>query len=456
MVRPCSENPSRGLNRMSMKDAKASNWVAENATPTLSGFNLRGSSKGYTTFAMAFSATQDVFYSAHDDSGNREAGYAQFDGTNLVMRMPTATLVNGVYESKSPSKVNFIGDVVVACTFNAVAFNTLWSAFDQIDPDGDGNINIPPELIGGLGDALRKKADQVDLEKEIADRIAGDADLQDQIDNIDVGAGGGVSSWNDLTDKPSEFPPEPHTHSTTDVDGLDEQLKEIDETLEALQGQLALGASYDASTGLVVHAHKSGFEDGQPLPPYQDHEDTFVIVSVAGDNPVELFEGDWLVAGPLGWVPVKYGSSGVIDWNNIINAPDFVEDAPSDGEQYARKDGSWSVVESTGAGFVISDTEPDEDDRFEGLQWLDTVSATVWVWDGSQWLEFPAGGAAYDDAEIRALIDTNSGYIQTNISNISINKAEIATKLDADTIWTGTQDEYDLLSPDADTLYFIV
>lgn len=34
-------------------------------------------------------------------------------------------------------------------------------------------------------------------------------------------------------------------------------------------------------------------------------------------------------------------------------------------------------------------------------------------------------------------------------------QADVATKLDADKIWTGTQAEYDGLSPDANTLYFI-
>ena len=34
-------------------------------------------------------------------------------------------------------------------------------------------------------------------------------------------------------------------------------------------------------------------------------------------------------------------------------------------------------------------------------------------------------------------------------------KADIAKKLDADKIWTGTEAEYNNLSPDADTLYFI-
>ena len=95
--------------------------------------------------------------------------------------------------------------------------------------------------------------------------------------------------------------------------------------------------------------------------------------------------------------------------------------------------------------------------------------ATVWIWDGSQWLQFPAGGAGYDDDEIREMIadnasaisdnateiQTNRGYINTNISDIATNASEIAKKLDASTIWTGTQDEYDALTPDSNVLYFI-
>ena len=119
--------------------------------------------------------------------------------------------------------MQFSGEVTVACTFNASAFNTLWAAFDKIDPDGDGNINIPPELIDGLADYLAQKADQVDLEKEIAERKAADADLQKQIDELPAdGGGGGVSSWNDLTDKPTEFPPESHEHQQSEIDGLED------------------------------------------------------------------------------------------------------------------------------------------------------------------------------------------------------------------------------------------
>ena len=56
--------------------------------------------------------------------------------------------------------------------------------------------------------------------------------------------------------------------------------------------------------------------------------------------------------------------------------------------------------------------------------------------------------APYDDSGV-------TSDIAANTSAISANTAAIGGKLDADKIWTGTQDEYDGLTPDADTLYFI-
>ena len=166
--------------------------------------------------------------------------------------------------------------------FDAIAENL--NLLSQIDIDGDGNINIPPELIEGLVDALGDKADQVDLEAEIASRIAGDEALQKQIDAIDPdgnrtvswdevegkpstfppashnhdgdyikdetdptvpdhvkgitqtdidnwNAGGGASTWDELTGKPTEFPPEAHTHEQSEVDGLELRLEAIEDSI---------------------------------------------------------------------------------------------------------------------------------------------------------------------------------------------------------------------------------
>jgi hypothetical protein len=188
---------------MSIKDARAANWVAERADPQPTSFRLLGASRGYATFSRAFSAPQEVFYSAHDDMGNRECGYGTFDGSDIVARQPTATLVNGIYSVSSPPRVSFTREITVACTFNASAFNTLWKALEALDPDGDGNINIPPELIDGLGDALRNKADQAALEEEIQARKAGDEHLQQQIDDlVDAGLNQGPVKWVDIEEKP--------------------------------------------------------------------------------------------------------------------------------------------------------------------------------------------------------------------------------------------------------------
>ena len=188
---------------MSMRDARAANWVAERANSVSTTFELLGASRGYATFRKAFGSQKDVFYSAQDANGNRECGYGTFDGTNIVGRQPTATLVNRVYSVSSPARVNFTGEITVACTFNASAFNTLWSALEALDPDGDGNIIIPPELIDGLGDALRNKADQAALEEEIQARKDGDAYLQQQIDELaDAEANHGPVKWSEIEEKP--------------------------------------------------------------------------------------------------------------------------------------------------------------------------------------------------------------------------------------------------------------
>ena len=43
----------------------------------------------------------------------------------------------------------------------------------------------------------------------------------------------------------------------------------------------------------------------------------------------------------------------------------------------------------SGAGMVISATEPQS--PIDGMQWLESTTAIVWIWDEDKWLEFPAG-----------------------------------------------------------------
>ena len=162
----------------------------------------------------------------------------------------------------------------------------------------------------------------------------GIGDLEGQIDNIEIGEGGGSTggscSWDEISGKPSTYPPSLHTHPISQVDGLDNRLEGIDDSIGDLEGavgslatQLAFGGSYDASTGLVLKGNLSEFEANFPLPSHSTVPNTFVIVAKAGDNPTDLDEGDWLVAGELDWVPIKYGTAGAVDWDNIQNKPQF-------------------------------------------------------------------------------------------------------------------------------------
>lgn len=54
--------------------------------------------------------------------------------------------------------------------------------------------------------------------------------------------------------------------------------------------------------------------------------------------------------------------------------------------------GAGSGGGSAGAGMVIQPTEPTE--PVTGLQWMDSTTGRIWIWDEDKWLEFPAGGSA--------------------------------------------------------------
>ena len=56
-----------------------------------------------------------------------------------------------------------------------------------------------------------------------------------------TGGGGGVSSWNDLTDKPATFPPSSHTHPISEVTNLQ----------TSLDGKVATSRQISAGTGLT-------------------------------------------------------------------------------------------------------------------------------------------------------------------------------------------------------------
>lgn len=61
--------------------------------------------------------------------------------------------------------------------------------------------------------------------------VVGDGEIQKDGVPVDIGGGGSDVTWDTLPGKPSTFPPSSHTHSITDVSGLQSAL---DEKLESV------------------------------------------------------------------------------------------------------------------------------------------------------------------------------------------------------------------------------
>lgn len=73
-----------------------------------------------------------------------------------------------------------------------------------------------------------------------------------------VTGGGGVPSWNDITGKPTTFPPSSHTHVTSEVTGLDTALANKQDTLVSGTNIKTINGSSILGSGDLVVAGGSG------------------------------------------------------------------------------------------------------------------------------------------------------------------------------------------------------
>lgn len=148
---------------------------------------------------------------------------------------------------------------------------------------------------------------------------------------------GGASSWNDLTDRPVDFPPEAHSHDIDDVNGLQD-------ALDAAGGAPAWDDVTGKPTEFPPEAHQHGWDD---------------VTGKPADYPPSAHGHAWdeITGKPAEFPPASHNHDGV--YQPVGN---YIEDANSDGKQYARQDGAWSAV-SNGFESISGD-----------------VGATGWGW----------------------------------------------------------------------------
>ena len=133
---------------------------------------------------------------------------------------------------------------------------------------------------------------------------------QTDIDGWNAGGSGGASTWDQLTGKPTEFPPESHTHEQSEVDGLEIRLDAIEDSI--------------TSGGGFVDAPNDGKLYGRQ-----------------SENWTEVPDG------------------GVSDWADIENKP--TEFPPADHNQ------PWSTITDTPDDYPPEDHTHEIDD-IDGLQ----------------------------------------------------------------------------------------
>jgi hypothetical protein len=108
----------------------------------------------------------------------------------------------------------------------------------------------------------------------------------------------GVSSWNDLTDKPETFPPASHTHPQSDITGLD----------NALLGKAAISHTHPQSDITGLETALLGKASAAHTHPLSD-----LTQSSATAGQVATWDGS-------AWVP-QSPSSGVTSYNDLTDVP---------------------------------------------------------------------------------------------------------------------------------------
>lgn len=217
---------------------------------------------------------------------------------------------------------------------------------------------------GGTGGDYDDTQIKADLATETSARIAGDADLQTQIDNLPSG-GGGASTWDELTGKPEEFPPEAHTQGWDTITGKPEKFAPADHGHE----EIAKDTAYIKYEDDTWKASPSMEVDGN--------------LSVSGDSTLT---GGLEVSGNIdanGSISVDgdLAITGKIEGDLTVNGNITI-----DGGQIVDPDGNPAAD----TNIPILDAPPESPEP--GEQWFSSTDGYLYIWYGAEWVAI--GGTA--------------------------------------------------------------
>ena len=150
-----------------IQDITSSNWAVESFTIDGSGvIQLSGTSSGFIRFSQGFADGATVFYALHDSNDDREAGWGVYSSNSITRTAVTATLLNGVYNETNPQPLAFINGGSAAGTFNALAFDNIWThIYSQSNPHNVQAVQVPYDdsALPTLGDNVQAAIDALSL-----------------------------------------------------------------------------------------------------------------------------------------------------------------------------------------------------------------------------------------------------------------------------------------------------
>ena len=318
--------------------------------PTVSSFNGRtgdvilSNTDVFTAIGFVpLDANATILFANNAAFLNGQPGSYYLDALNMTGTIPAARL-SGTYDISINGNANSANFTLVANTSNYA-----------------GRLNT---------------ARIITLSGDVTGNVAFDGSSNVTI--ITTVANTGVSSWNDLADKPLTFPPEPHTQAISTIDGLQDILDAVI-TLDDLPNarpvnQVWTGNGVLNSFELAPGNTASGTlvtVDGLVQRPNIDYTITAGVISFT-----EVPEnGASITAGQFGAFINNFGG----EWSEILNKPLTFEPSP-----HTHTFASLTGKPTTLAGYGITDAQPLNVDltaiaAVAGTGYLQKTGAGSWV-----------------------------------------------------------------------------
>lgn len=137
------------------------------------------------------------------------------------------------------------------------------------------NEIVDKASIGQLAEVTREVASVKETKQN---KLVAGANITIEGDVISAESGLAEVEWADVKNKPTEFVPTAHSHSASDVDGLDDELSSLDNRLENQEQLLATKVDKEQGKGLSTNDYTDA--EKTKLKGLENYDDTVIVDAI--------------------------------------------------------------------------------------------------------------------------------------------------------------------------------